>query len=296
MTTDRLHAFAREGQDLTAALLVRDPALVEAVQRRLIHHGLLDPPTDRFLGPVAQWALREFCRAARTRFEGGLTPEAARALLAEELALPLSPGDDLAGRIARALQRRGDPFCRHRDCVTVVYVEGMDEDGRLVPRRPDAFDDLRVALRIEGGVPRLAGAWSATTRPGRPAVETPAEPQGAPSLPRGWHRAWAIGRTAIGTELEQEALVQVVPLRVARDATRDHRRAGDPQEEGLFILDQHGAMDAPRDRVGGTGAGCLVGRAQDGHAAFMALLRGDARWRANSAQLFGTSVIGGEEL
>ncbi len=282
---------------LPVALLVLDEGLVRAVQDRLAHHGLLDPPADGFLGPVGQWALDAFCRARGLPFDGALTREAAAALLEAAPALPLRPGPDLAGRVAAAMLRRGDWLCRHPDCVTIAYVEGMGPDGRPTPRRPDAFDDARLLLRVlPDGRPELAGAGEATAAPGRPAVEGPAEPAGAQRLARGQHKAWVMGRTAIGTELEQEALVQVAPLPVTRDANRDFRRAGDAAQRGLFVLDQHGARDAPRDRVGGAGAGCLVGREQDGHRAFMALLRGDARWRASHAYRFMTSLLGAEEL
>ena len=100
-----------------------------------------------------------------------------------------------------------------------------------------------------------------------------------------------MGRTGVGTALEQEALVQATPLPVSRDGNRDFRRGGDARQHGLFAMDQHGSMDAPRDRVGGVGAGCLIGRAQDGHHAFMEVLRGDARWRANHAYRFMTAVL-----
>lgn len=214
---------------LPVALLVLDEGLVRAVQDRLAHHGLLDPPADGFLGPVGQWALDAFCRARGLPFDGALTREAAAALLEAAPALPLRPGPDLAGRVAAAMLRRGDWLCRHPDCVTIAYVEGMGPDGRPTPRRPDAFDDARLLLRVlPGGRPELAGAWEATTAPGRPAVEEPAEPAGAPRLARGQHKAWVMGRTAIGTELEQEALVQTAPLPVTRDEDRDFRRAGDP--------------------------------------------------------------------
>lgn len=61
-------------------------------------------------------------------------------------------------------------------------------------------------------------------------------------------------------------------------------------------MDQHGGRNAPRDAVGGEGAGCLIGRDQDGHAAVMALLRWDARWRASTAYRFMTAVLGVEDL
>ncbi|WP_140885182.1 peptidoglycan-binding domain-containing protein [Muricoccus nepalensis] len=295
---DRLESFAREGQDpLSMALLVRDAALVDALQARLSAAGLLDPPTDGFLGPVTQWALMAFCGPLGIPFEGALSPAAARALLAPGAAWPLRPGDDLAGRVAAAMERRGDWICRHPEGLNIVYVEGMDPEGVKRPRRPDHFDDLRLLLRVApGGRPELAGAWPATTGGGRPSVEEPAEPAGAPRLRLGQHRAWAIGRTAIGTGQEQDALVQVAPLAVTRDANRDFHREGDPLDSGLLIIDQHGGMDAPPGEVGGAGAGCLVGREQEGHRAFMAMLRRDPRWRASSAHRFTTSVLEAKEL
>lgn len=295
-----LEQFARGGPEagLAVPVLAHDPALVRAVQARLSHHGLLDPPADGFLGPVSQWALAEFCRARGLAFEGSLTRLAAAALLDRDPALPLKTGGgELAARLAAALARRGDWICRHPACVTIAYVEGLESRGRARERRPDGFDDLRLLLRIApGGRPELAGVWDATADAGRPATDEPAEPEGAPRLLPGQHKAWVIGRTAIGTSLEQEALVQVSPLPVTRDADRDFRRAGDRREEGFFVLDQHGGLDAPHDAVGGVGAGCLVGRRQAEHRLFMAALRGDARFRASHAYRFMTSLLTAEEF
>ena len=297
-TSGRLAAL-RDGdrESLPVPLVIADEALAREVQDRLAHHGLLDPPADGCFGPVSQWALSAFCRARGLPFEAALTRAAADALLAGEPTLPLRPGGDLAGRVAAALLRRGDWLCRHPDCLTVVYVEGMEPDGRRSAARPDAFDDARLLLRVgPDGVPEFAGVWEATAAPGRPAVEEPAEPAGAPRLERGQHKAWVMGRTGLGTEHEQEALVQVQPLPVTRDANRDFRRNGDERQRGLYGMDQHGGFDAPGDEVGGIGAGCLVGRVQDGHRAFMALLRDDARWRASHAYRFMVSLLGVEEV
>lgn len=50
----RLEAFAEGGRDsLPVPLLILDEALARAVQTRLAHHGLLDPPGDGFLGRSA---------------------------------------------------------------------------------------------------------------------------------------------------------------------------------------------------------------------------------------------------
>ncbi len=115
----------------------------------------------------------------------------------------------------------------------------------------------------------IEGAWAATTGSGRAALEEPIDALGPPRIEPGQHKAWVIGRTAVGTELEQDALVQVAPLPVSRDVNRDGLRDGDPRLFGLFIVDQHGAQDAPRDAIGDRSAGCLVGQSQAGHEAFM---------------------------
>ena len=294
---EQLGAFAQASETLEVARLVRRPGLVAEMQARLAHHGLLDPPADGLLDPASQWALGAFCRAVRLPFNSALAPPVAAALLQQDPVLPLQPDDSLAGRIVAASIRHSHWLCRHPDCVNIVYVEGVDEQGCEVLRRPDAFDDLRVLLRIaSGGRPEIVGAWHATTASGRAAVETPAEPEGAPRLAAGQHRAWVIGRTAIGTELEQEALIQALPLLVTRDGDRNFRREGDPPERGIFLIDQHGGHDAPRERVGGIGAGCLVGRSQAGHRSFMARLREDPRWRVNAAHIFTTSILQAEQV
>ncbi|WP_144404459.1 peptidoglycan-binding domain-containing protein [Belnapia sp. F-4-1] len=294
---EQLGAFAQGSETLEAARLVRRPGLVAELQTRLAHHGLLDPPANGLFDPVTQWALGAFCSAVCLPFNNELTPPVAAALRQQAPALPLKPGNSLAGRIAAALIRCNHWICRHPECVNIVYVEGMDEQGCEVPRRHDAFDDLRLLLRIgSGGCPKIVGAWCATTASGRLAVETPAEPEGAPRLAAGQHRVWVVGRTAIGTALEQEALVQVLPVLVTRNADRDFQRNGDPMERGIFLIDQHGGHDAPRERVGGIGAGCLVGRSQAGHGSFMARLRDDPRWRVNAAHVFTTSILQAKDV
>ncbi len=296
--SDPLAAVARgEADAVPTPILITDEPLVRLVQARLTHHGLLDPSPDGYWGPVSTWALSEFCRAAGMAFPDSVDQPVATALLGADPVLPLHPGDDLPGRVVRAILRRGGWVCRHPDCVTIAYVEGLSEAGNPVARRPDAFDDLRLLLRYEpGGHIVLAGAWQATAAAGRPAVEQPAEAAGAPRLAPGQYKAWVMGRTAIGTELEQEALVQASDLPVTRDAGRDFQRQGDERQVGRFVIDQHSGMDAPPDAVGGVGAGCLVGRETAGHAAFMTLLRGDARWRANNAYRFMTALLTAKEL
>ncbi len=288
-----LEMFRDGDQDsLPGVLLTLDPALISAVQDRLACHGLLDPPADGYLGPVTRWALAEFGRRTGCEYDNALTRDMAAALLRPDPAFALTPGGDLAGRIVRAMQRRGDWVGRHPDCLTIVYLEGADEHGRPQERRPDAFDDQRILLRVDAqGRPAIAGMWVATTRPGRPATEQPAEDAGAPIIAPGQHKAWILGRTAVGTDLEHDALVQVAPLPVTRDAGQDYSRHGDERQVGIFEIDQHGGNDAPEHRVGGIGAGCLVGRNQREHNTFIAWLRTDVRWRMNNAYRFMTAVL-----
>lgn len=105
-----------------------------------------------------------------------------------------------------------------------------------------------------------------------------------------------MGRTAIGTKLEQDALVQCVPLPVSRDADKDYNRYGDPADHGLFIIDQHGAFDPPRDVVGDTSAGCLVVQSQTAQIDFLATLRTDPRYRVDHAYRFMTALLTPEDL
>lgn len=296
-SADTLSDFAAAGEDRELALLSLQPDLLAAVQDRLTHHGLLDPPPDRFLGPDTTWALAEFARTMAAPFKGALSAAMAGRLLDPAPILPLQPGTDLPGRIVSTMLARGDWICRHPDAFTIAYVEHTEPDGAASPARHDAFDDARFLLRLDrAGRPVLVGAWHATTRSGRDALVSPADDQGPPILQPGQYKAWVMGRTAIGTELEQDALVQAVELPVIRDADTDGNRHGDPAQRGLFVIDQHGGLDAPRDAVGGTGAGCLVGRSQAGHDAFLQALRTDSRYRANNAYRFMTSLLTPQEF
>ena len=172
VSTDRLTALMQGREDATLTpLLILDEELVRATQDRLTAHGLLDPPADGYWGPVSTWALSAFCQAADMEFPDAVTPDLAAALLRQTPVLPLEPSAGFAGAVTRALLRRGDWVCRHPACFTIAYVEGMSVDGQPTPRRPDAFDDVRLLLRCRpGGKVELAGAWQATTAAGWPAV------------------------------------------------------------------------------------------------------------------------------
>jgi len=264
----------------------RVPATPREIQERLTALGLLDPPADGVLGPVSRWALGEVCLAAGVRFDGTVTSNVAAAL-ARAAPLPLEPGHDLAGRIVRAMQQRGYFIARHSDCLNIVYVEGMDVDGTANGNAPNAFNDLRCLVRIVDGVPEIAGAWEGTTEPSRRWTQAPMKAKGAARIAFGQHKAWGVG-----LHHDHEALVQVDDVTVFRDADKDYRRDGDAQDKGLFGINQHCGYDLPRNDLGNSSAGCLVGRTWAGHRAFMRLVKTDKRHVVGAgAYRFVTTVL-----
>lgn len=266
----------------------------KAIQESLVALGLLDPPADGVIGPVTRWALGEACRAAGQGLaseslvpaRAGVTPPACEAL-AKAGPLALTPGADLAGAIVRAMLQRGHWIARHPECLNIVYVEGMSPDGAPNDNLPNAFNDLRCLIRIVGGVPRIAGAWQATTEPSRRWTERPMNPRGAARIAFGQYKAWAVG-----LHHDHEALVQVADVTVCRDANKDYRRDGDARDVGLFGINQHWGYDLPGNDLGNSSAGCLVGRSTEGHREFMRLVKSDRRYVvSNGGYRFLTTVL-----
>jgi hypothetical protein len=239
------------------------------VQARLIAHGLLDPPADGVLGPLSRWAMT---------------------LAAPP---PLRPGDDLPGRIVRAMLARGHFVARHPECLNIVYVEGLDADGRANDNAPNRFNDLRCLIRVDAsGVPRLVGSWEATTEPSRRWTLDPMNPRGAARIAFGQYKAWALG-----SHHGHEALVQVADVTVCRDANRDFKRDGDISDTGLYGINQHWGYDLPKNDLGNSSAGCLVGRTTAGHREFMRLVKTDKRFLiAGGSYRFITSVLPASEV
>lgn len=202
--------------------------------------------------------------------------------------------DELAARIARAMETRGYRVDKGPGEVNVVYVEGMDLDGTPNANRPNAYDDLRIVLRFDGGKPCIAGKWHATTQPGRRLTQNPvagARLHGAAIIELGQQRAWTV-------DLHNgayEALCQrggVVT--VARDANKDHRRDGDKRTTGWYGINQHHGYDSPRDNIGAHSAGCLVTPRVKDHEAFMRIVKSDPRYIADPGRagfVFRTTVM-----
>lgn len=276
--------------------LAGDRALATEVQTRLGQLGLLDPPADGDFGRVSRWALRALCERAGLAFDNALTAPIAAALAEEAAAalFPLDPGGDLAGRIVRAMTQAKYWINRHPSCLNIVYVEGMNPDGTANANQPNQFNDMRLLLRItHDGVPRIEGAWDATTEPGEFYTRVQVlDPDGAARIAFGQYKAWRMGRHNRGTSNEHDALVQVGPITVFRDFNKDFKRNDDKQVTRRDMgIQQHWGYNSPRNDIQKASAGCLVGRSTEGHLTFMALLKTDARFIANANYTFMSAVM-----
>jgi hypothetical protein len=272
---------------------------IRKVQERLAFHGLYDPHAiDGSPGPFTDWALGELKLAAGTRDEPGIGPRTAAALLEDDANafFPLAAdGNGFAARVLRAMARAGHWICRHPGCVNIVYVEGVDPDGRRNDDRPNVFNDIRMAIRVEKGRPVLAGCWEGTTEPGKYFTETkPMSPKGAARIAFGQYYAWSIGPHPLNGG--HEALRQVRPVTVHRDLDKNYERTGDKTETGIFYINQHWGYDLPHGNLGNSSAGCLVGRTKAGHREFMALVKEDARHEASGGYRFTTTILDGAHL
>lgn len=290
-----LGAFA--GPVLPFPLVGSQVPLARAIQQALSVHGYLDPPADGEFGPVSIWALTAFCRKAGLNPDTGLTPDLAIRLARPDGGLPdITAGDDWLGKVIRFMRASGYFICRHPECWNIVYVEGMSPGGQLNADLPNQFNDLRIVFRIlENGIPE-SHAWEATTEPGNHWTDNPMDPAGAARIAFRQFKSWAVGKHLASKPSGHEGLVQVKEVTVHRDLNRDHKRTGDRVFRGLFGINQHWGYDAPQNDIRDTSAGCLVGRTKDGHREFMALVKGDARFKASKAYRFVSAILPGDQL
>lgn len=275
------------------AKVASDAELARDIQGQLIAAALLDPPIDGKFGPVSLWALGEFARARKLSTESGLTRELGQALLQPGIAstLPLVLDESVASKILRAMQRRGYWFSRHPKCLTIVYVEGMDVDGKANTNDPNAFNDSRIVITLDDKGRPSHTAWEGTCEPGKFFTENPEDPGGAARIALGQYKAWAVGTHKKGKPSAHEGLVQVAAITVCRDANKDFKRDHDAQVFGIFGINQHWGFDLPKKDIGKASAGCLVGRTKDGHKDFMSLVKDDARFKMNKGYLFMTAIL-----
>src|SRR5262249_9955618 len=231
----------------------------------------------------------------------------------------------VAGRGGGAGERAPPRAARHPGELNIVYVEGLDPDGTANDNRPNRFNDLRCVIGFDDSVsrpsafftresrdpaaqpvtpgsrlgasapagtrvPKLLGKWEATTEPGRYWTEHPMNPNGAARIAFGQYTAWQVGYHH--NDPTQEARVRSGGrVRVCRDGNRDYRRDGDARDAGFFGINQHHGYDLPKDDLGRSSAGCLVGRTIAGHRAFIQLVKSDVRYRADHRFVFTATVL-----
>ena len=207
-------------------------------------------------------------------------------------ALKQSPvASDLAHLVVAAMERKGYQVDRGPGELNIVYVEGMNPDGTPNADEANKWNDLRLVIRFEGGVPKIVGEWAATTEPGRYWTENPMSPLGAARIEFGQYKSWQVGMH----RNNHEALVQTGgEVTVCRDLNKDGQRTGDKRQTGEFGINQHWGYDLPE--VEKASAGCLVGQSKDGHRQFMALVKSDPRYQVNRKHVFAAAILPESEV
>lgn len=265
---------------------------VIAVQNELARIGFLDPPADGGWGPVSRWAMQQWLNQTQLVFMS-VPHDQVMQQLRETHPLELQLGKDFASRIVQAMVDKAYFVNLHPGCVNIVYVEGVDTDGKSNGRPWNGFYDVRTCIKIDRtGSPVLAGCWEATTQPGEYWTQHRMNPEGAFHIGVGQFKAWSHG-----THHTHEAWVQTGNLNGYRDANNkrirdlEHPASGDDMG-----VNQHWGYDLPRDDVENSSAGCLVGRLTDGHRKFMQITKGDARFVANPAYQVIATILQAEDV
>jgi hypothetical protein len=278
---------------LPTSLVGGEPALVREIQDALAAQGYLDPPSDGRFGQVTRWALDQFCHKNGLSLGAGFTRTIAETLLNPRVHLPAF---DLAshwiGRAITLAEAQGYWFSRHPDCWNILYVEGVNPNGSVNNDAPNKFNDVRVVFRADPVGRLTVNVWEGTTEPGTYWTMNPMNPNGAARIAFGQYKAWRVGIH----NSNHEALVQVEPVSVHRDLNQDFLRQGDAIFTGLFGINQHWGYDLPKDDLGSSSAGCLVGRTKSGHRDFMRMLKADARFMANPGYKFMTAIVPGDQI
>jgi hypothetical protein len=289
--------------------IAQNKSLATQIQDRLVFLGLLSSTPDGKFGPVSSDALKRFQDLLKTAEKGFLGKDTAKKLIEtkrEDIpTLPLPR--DLAGRIIKYMLNKGYVVATGNKEFNIVYVEGMNPDGTLNNDASNEFNDLRLVIEFENGVPKIVGSWEATTEPGSHYTHNPMNPDGAARIKFGQYKAWRIGIHGVADP--HRSLVQVAPISVYRDFNQDFSRAGDSVYTGVFAINQHWGFDFPKNDVNVAGAGCLVGRSTQGHQDFLKIIEQDSRYLATpkgaaifdgdpseKTYIFYSTIIPGDEL
>ena len=277
-----------------------DRVLVGDIQTRLIKIGCLDPPADGDFGPVSQLVLQLYANQVGIPLDERLNADLAESLLqhSEDTFMPLTLGNDFASRIIKYMQLRSFWFARLPDFLTIVYVEGTDENGKPNADEFNKFNDRRIVLSIDKGKPKILLNVLGTTEPGKFFTDNPENAGGAARIAFGQYKSWRVGIHKAGKPTAHEALVQVANLTVYRDLNKDGKRTGDKLDVGSgFGINQHSGHNADTNNIGKASAGCLVGRSTDEHKLFMKLVKIDPRFKkASNGYRYMSTIIDGGDL
>lgn len=298
-----LKEFYQAGIEYTLAQVAGDRDLTINIQKVLIWIGLLETThtgADGQFGPLTTEAFTEFQKLTNCPKVGTLDKATAKALIeTSPVILPLPkirPGSDLAGRIIKYMIAKGYSISQRTGTYNIVYIEGVELDGTENMDEFNSFNDVRMVIQIDAGIPKIVGQWIATTEPGDFYTSNRMNPDGAARIKFGQYKAWQVGAHVTESVNQNPALIQVENVTVHRDANEDGFRTGDKLDTGRFGINQHHADDSPRTNIGRWGAGCLVGQAAAGHKKFMDLIMKDKRYQQNQQYLFETTIIAGDDL
>jgi peptidoglycan hydrolase-like protein with peptidoglycan-binding domain len=295
-----LYDFYKSKREYTFDAVAADKELAKHIQEILIWLKFLSPPADGKFGPISSAAVKEFQELMKTKEQGFLGPDTAKALIEtkpEDLPQPeLKLGKDFASRIIKYMKAKGYQISVGTQEYNIVYVEGINGDGTLNSDRADYFNDRRLVIQILGGKPEIIGNWDGTTEPGYYYTYNTMNRNGAARIKFGQYKAWRVGTHYGGGSDPHEALVQDAAITVHRDFNKDLIRTGDKLDTGLFDINQHWGYDLPRNNISFGSAGCLVGRSREGHRQFMRLIKQDKRYQLNNKYLFQTTIIPGDDL
>ncbi|NET14121.1 MAG: peptidoglycan-binding protein [Okeania sp. SIO1H6] len=297
----------KDSADLKFGLegIASDYILTEEIHEVLIAASYLDGPIEKKFDILSAQAFLRFQRDYKAdlgeeqEFEY-LSVETAsklielRAEAVESFKDAVIPGNDPAGKIYQYMKKKNYRFFTGPQEYNIVYLEGINEDFSENPDRPNYFNDLRVVLEVQGGIPVVVGKWEATTEPGYHYTDYPMNRKGAARIAFDQYRAWQVD--IHGTSEPHEALVQIGgEVTVHRDFDKNMIRTGDRLDTGYFGINQHYGYDHPRNDIYTASAGCLVGRTRRGHREFMSIIKQDRRYRNNRNYVFYSTVIAGDD-
>jgi hypothetical protein len=195
-------------------------------------------------------------------------------------------GGDFTSRIVAAMQARNYSVAVGASVLNIVYIEGCELDGTPNKNRVNAFDSVRLVLRVlPDGSAKILGAWDAITHAGMYWEVHRMNPAGAFHIALGQQCCWQMGHYH-----DMEALIQSAPIVGTRDEKNNFKREG-PTVRGDFGVHHHWGYNYPKDDAGRSSAGCQVGRTEAGHRQFIALLKTDARYNVDHGFMWSSTVM-----